>query len=118
VGSGVIRLFYCPICGNRIPLEKSDTRFYKKSPAEVAKLSERFAGITAIDLAIQKFGRPDFDRGRVVDISYPKGKRTRSGYKRAIFYDRLARTVTVMVSEELDGRVIVRFYPKEKSRTK
>jgi len=108
----MIRLFHCPICGSKLPLHRNDNRFYKRSPAEVTELTKRFQNVTTIDLALKQFGPPDVDRGPVVQYAYPKGKRTLTGYRRAIFYDHLARTVTVAVIEGLDGHVAVKFYPK------
>jgi len=114
--SRMVRLFYCPVCGRRLPLHKNDSRFYKKSEAEVAELVKRFRNITTIDLALEQFGPADVQHGRTVDYIYPKGRRTRIGHKRALFYDHLAETVTVVVIEKLDGGLDVKFYPKEKSR--
>lgn len=112
----MIRLFYCPLCGCKLLLHKNDRYFYKKAPAEVAELAKQIQKITTIDLAIEQFGPPDVQHGRLVDYAYPKGKRTRIGHKRALFYDHLARTVTVAVIEGLDGRVEVKLYPKERTR--
>jgi hypothetical protein len=112
----MIRLFYCPLCGCKLPLHKHDSRFYKRSPAEVAELTKRCEKITTIDLALEQFGPPDVQHGRFVDYVYPKGKRTRIGHKRVLFYDHVARSVTVVVIEDLDGRVVVKFYAKERTR--
>jgi len=109
-----LRLFYCPLCGNKLPLQKDEVRFYRKSPAEVAKLAKQFQKITTVDHALKQFGPPDIRRGPILDYFYPKGKRTPTGYKRALFYNQLAKTVTVVVIELLGGKVEVKFYPKEK----
>ena len=114
--SRMVRLFYCPLCGCKLPLHKNDRRFYKKSEAEVTKLVKGFRNITTIGLALEQFGPPDVQHGRTVEYIYPEGRRMRIGHKRALFYDHLAKTVTVVVIEKLDGSVEVKFYPKEKSK--
>ena len=111
------RLFYCPICGSKQRVCTSDWRFNKKSPKEVAELAKRVQNITTMEQALERFGPPDVERGPVVRIVYPEGKRTALGHKRAFFYERFAKTVDLVVIEGLDGRVDVKFYRKERKRS-
>lgn len=111
----MIRLFYCPICGVALLLPSNDKRFFfDRSPQEVAELTERVKSVTSIDLALKHLGHPDVDQGPWAEDTYPKGQRTRIGSKRALFYSKLAKTVTVAVIEWIDGSVDVKFYPKER----
>ena len=114
----LIRLFYCPLCGAKVPLGEQDERvFLKPSQRELAGLKRRLKGLKSLRTALQQLGPPDVDQGPWAEDLYPQGERTRVGCKRALFYMNLARTVTVAVVEWLDGTVDVKFYPKAK-RTK
>jgi len=110
------RLFYCPVCGTKLPLQKNDSRFHKESVEELNELKKLTRNITTVDHAIEQFGPPDVQHGRHMGYLYPEGKRTRFGNKRVLFYENLAKTVDVVVYEGLDGRVNVKFAPKEKKR--
>jgi predicted RNA-binding Zn-ribbon protein involved in translation (DUF1610 family) len=116
--SHMVRLFYCPICGGKLTVWKHDTRFYNESPAEVAALTKRIQNITKIDQAIERFGPPDVQRGPIVGYIYPEGKPLRFGARKVLFYEHLAKTVDVVVSEDLDGRVHVKLHRKVKPRWK
>ena len=111
-----IRLFFCPVCGRRQRIARDDDKhFHKKSPEEVAQLTKLFSEVSSIAVALQRFGPADVDRAGFIEHHYPKGKRTEVGCKRALFYNRLAKTITVAVIEGLDGRIDVRFYAKQKT---
>ena len=112
--SVMVRLFYCPFCGRKLPLGSNKRDFHSRSLKEVSKLNKQFQSISSIEQAIHKFGRPDGDQGPVVDFVYHKGRRRRIGYKRAVFYNNLAKTLVACISEELDGSVDIKFYSKAK----
>jgi hypothetical protein len=112
----IVRLRYCPVCGSKLPLVKGSDRFYEKSPTEAAELANRFSSIATVEAALTQIGPPDVDRGPFQDYRYPAGIKTRVGYKRALFYSRLAKTIKVAVIEWPDGRVTVNYYPKEKAQ--
>lgn len=111
-----VRLFFCPLCGQELPLQKTNGLFYQKSESEVVKLKNIFANIKTIDHALEQFGQPDFDRKPIVDYVFWKGKRSSVNYGRALCYQHLAKTVDVHVMEA-DGKIIVKFYPKAKEGT-
>lgn len=116
--SRIVRLFYCPICGNKLPPRKNGKKsFYRKSPIEIAKLSELVKGVATPDQVLERLGPPDIRRGSSETYLYLDGKRVPIGCKWSLFYEHLAKTVEVVVSESLDGRVEVRFFPKEKRMT-
>lgn len=109
-----VRLFFCPICGRKLPL--STTKRYHKSPSEVARLTKLFANVKSIDQAIAQAGPPDFERGPDSDHFYWKGERLHVGFGRSLFYQHLAKTVDVNVVEGLDGKLSVKFFAKALER--
>jgi len=114
-GSMKIRLFFCPLCGGKIRWRKGDTdRFYENPPAELADLAKRFEGITTVARALRRLGAPDTDLGPVSDYCYFNGKRLQIEVKRTLFYNNLVRKAIVGVIESPDGRVDIRFYPRQK----
>jgi hypothetical protein len=109
------RVFYCPTCGRKLLRPGRDTRFYKKSPAELKDLKTRSQGINSIDDAIAKLGPPDIDHGPSFAYLYFGGKRTRFGAVRTLFYTELAKTLMITISESLNGKVTVTFPPKQRN---
>jgi len=105
-----VRLFFCPICGRKLPVQQ--TNRYEKSPIEVEQLTKLFANVRSPDDAIEQVGQPDFERGPNADHFYWKGERVSVGFNRALFYERLARTVEVHVVEWSDGKTDVKFLAK------
>ena len=103
-------LFFCPICGRKLPPHQ--TNRYEKSPLEVERLTKLFANVRSTDDAIEQVGRPDFERGPNTDHFYWKGERVSVGFKRALFYERFAKTVEVLVVEWSDGKTDVKFLAK------
>jgi hypothetical protein len=104
------RLFFCPKCGRKLPVHQ--TNRYEKSPREVARLRKLFANVRSVDEAIEQVGQPDFERGPNTDHFYWNGARISVGFKRALFYERFARTVEVHVVEWADGKTEVKFLAK------
>jgi hypothetical protein len=109
------RLFYCPDCGRKLLTPGRDTRFYKKSSAELNDLKTRSQGITTIDDAITKLGPPDFDHGPSTVCLYLGGEPNYSTSVRTIFYTELAKTIMITIYEGLNGKVTVTFPPKQRN---
>jgi hypothetical protein len=105
-------VYHCFVCGRLLPRKASDQNFYVKSPKEEAVLKRQFENIHSIEEALQRLGHPDTDHGRHTEHIYPDGKRTLIGHRRALFYERLAKTITVVILELLNGQFEVKFYPK------
>ena len=110
----LIRPFYCPVCGRKLAVDNTEERFLARSPTELALLRTRARGIATLADALERFGTPDTEHGPAMDCLYPGGRRTVIGHRRALIYSGLAKTITVAIMELLDGRVVVKFYPKEK----
>jgi hypothetical protein len=110
----VIRFFYCPICGCKLPLHDNASSFHTEDPKERDALTIKLEGILTIDQIVRQFGPPDIDRGYTLNHFYPDGKRVDVGYNRAIFYEHLAQTIIMVAVETLNGRLEVNFIPKEK----
>jgi hypothetical protein len=111
-----IRLFFCPVCGMRLPLSNNASDFCEISPNEMSKWKQAFEGVRSIDDALERFGAPDQDQGPVNTHFYPRGRYTEIQTKRCLFYDNLAGTFTIVALEWLDGSFEVKFYPKEKAQ--
>jgi predicted RNA-binding Zn-ribbon protein involved in translation (DUF1610 family) len=109
----MIRMFYCPMCGFKLPLHQSKTRFLEKSNTEIAQLKKRVKNLATIDSTRKLLGPPDVERGPVIDRFYPKGKLVRIGYRKVLFYNNLAKTITVQVVELLNRKIEVRLIPKK-----
>src|SRR5437899_2341804 len=110
-----IRLFFCPACGSRLPINNNEQEFCERSALELAKWAKLSEGINTIALALARFGKPDLDQGPTKSYMYLHGKRTEVGTTRALFYHNLAQTFTVAAIEWLDGGFDIKFYPKEKT---
>ncbi len=112
VGSGEIsvRLFFCPICGQELKLGR--LRHCRRSASELAKLRELFASVKSIPRVLKEFGQPDCEYGPELEHYYWKGERQHIGCRKALSYERLAQTINVLVGEELDGTISVKFLPK------
>lgn len=108
-----IYLVFCPICGCKLSFDQ--TYRFEKSHLEVERLTNLFANVRSTDDAIEQVGQPDFERGPSADHFYWKGERVSVGFKRALFYERLAMTVEVHVVEWLDGKTDVKFLAKAPS---
>jgi hypothetical protein len=107
-------LFFCPICGRKLPLHQEDR--CRKSPSEVARLRKLFANIKSIEQAVKQVGPPDFEGGPAHDHFYWKKKRLDVGYRKFLLYQRLAKTADVHVVEWSDGRMDVKFFAKVSGR--
>jgi hypothetical protein len=112
--SCLVCFFYCPLCGIRLPLGRRASRFHRKSPSEVARLTRRIRRATTVERAIKEFGPPDIVQGPAVDWLYPRGKPARIAHNRVLFYTQLAETIVVAVFEYPDGHVETKLYPRER----
>src|SRR5262249_33779104 len=51
-----VRLFFCPVCGRRLPLSNNKDDFYEMSPAELATWRQASEGVKSIADALERFG--------------------------------------------------------------
>jgi hypothetical protein len=109
-----IRLFFCPICGSKLPTEDNRHEFHERSAQELADWGKLASGVRTIAQALDRFGKPDLDQGPTRSFFFPGGVRTEVGTNRALFYENLAQSFTVAAIEWADGRFDIKFYPKEK----
>lgn len=107
-----VKLFFCPICGDKLPDPDDAGMFCKRSKKEVEGITKRFEGISTVDQAIKEFGPPEVRSGPLFERFFPGGKPITVGYRIALFYQHLARTVIVVVVEAPDGRLDLKFNQK------
>jgi hypothetical protein len=109
-----IRVFFCPICGSKLPDADNRHEFYERSPQELAQWRKLVQGVRTIRETLGRFGKPDLDQGPTKSFFYPGGVRTEFGTSRALYYRNLAQTFTVAAIQWADGSFDIEFYPKEK----
>jgi hypothetical protein len=117
-GDKIFMLYYCPLCGGRLPESRRGELFVEASPEEQSQLESRLAGVKTIDEIIARLGEPDLDFGAT---SFKAEDKAIYGYKdviRSIRYERLAKTLTVSAQELEDGALQIFYTGKVKEAEK
>jgi predicted RNA-binding Zn-ribbon protein involved in translation (DUF1610 family) len=109
----IVNLFYCPSCGRKLP--SSSAKRCVRSVSEVKRLTMLFADVKSINEVIQKFGSPDFERPPMSDYFHWKGKRVNVGFGRSLFYERLSKTIDIIVIQKHQGLNVKLLAKKTKS---
>jgi hypothetical protein len=103
--SEMLVIYHCPFCGGAAPESKRALLFAQISAAEEERLANLLDGITTIDDALAKLGKPDFEGTSVTRHPEAENEAPRIQHHRDIRYFGLSETAEVWITERPDGKI-------------
>jgi hypothetical protein len=98
-------IYHCPFCGGAAPESKRALLFEQIPEAEQERLGKLLHGITTIDAAIKKFGKPDFEGVSTSKHPERQDKPPRIEHHRDIRYHNLSDIAEIWITERPDGSI-------------
>jgi hypothetical protein len=106
VGDGAtVVIFHCPACGGVAPESTRSLLFAQIPRTEEARLSRLLHGIEAIDDALDRLGKPDFDGVSISRYPERENKAPRIQHHRDIRYHNLSDVAEIWITERPDGKI-------------
>jgi hypothetical protein len=96
---------HCPFCGGAAPESKRALLFAQIPGPEESRLAKRLKGVTSMDDAINRFGKPDYDGTSTSQHDETEDAGQRIEHHRLIRYHELSDVAEIWITERPDGRV-------------
>lgn len=98
-------IYHCPLCGGAAPESKRKLLFEQISDIEQERLGQLLHGITTIDAAIKKLGKPDFEGVSTSTIPEEEDSAPRIEHHRDIRFHNLSEVAEIWITERPDGTI-------------
>lgn len=98
-------MYFCPICGGKLPESKINDFFITPSESEVNDISNKIKGVDDVDELIKKLGTPDEENITTIEETEKQNRLGRKTAKRTLVYNSIASTFSFIVVEDENGKI-------------
>jgi len=113
----ILVIYHCPFCGGAAPESKRALLFEPIPDAEHERVARLLDGITTIEEAIKKLGKPDFEGVSISKYPEMEGRAPRIENHREIRFQNLSDVAEIWITERFDGSVLWQLQGKPISRS-
>ena len=96
---------HCPLCGGAAPKSKRALLFAQIPGPEESRLAKLLKGVTSMDDAINRFGKPNYDRTSTSQRDETEQSGPCIEHHRLIRYHELSDVAEIWLTERSDGSV-------------
>ena len=98
-------IYHCPFCGGAAPKSKRALLFEQIPEAEQERLAKLLYGITTINAAIKRLGKPDFEGTSTSQYPEQEGTAPRIEHHRVVRYHNVSDVAEIWITERPDGSI-------------